>query len=123
MIIGVGADLVEIERIKDAVDKNINFLKKYFSSEEIDYFDSKNLNPETIAANFAAKEAVSKAFGTGVRNFELRDIEVLRNKIGKPYVVVHDKAKELKEELEIKNILVSLSHTDDYAIAYAVCEK
>jgi len=121
MIYGVGADIVEINRIEEIVSKNINFLKRYFTANEIDFFDTYNLNPEKIAANFAAKEAVAKAFGTGVRKFELRDIEILRNKVGKPYVVLHDKAEEVKNELGIKSVLVSLSHTDEIALAYDVC--
>lgn len=123
MIKTIGADLVKIERIEEALNKNLKFLKKNFTKKEIDFFDSKNLSPETVAANFAAKEAVSKAFGTGVNGFELIEIEVLRNKVGTPYIVLHGNAKKIKEELGIKKVLVSLSHTKEYALAYVVTEK
>ena len=69
MIIGIGVDIIEIERVRQAIRNNKNFLSKLFTEREIDYFISRNMNSEVIAGNFAAKEAVSKALGTGMRGF------------------------------------------------------
>ena len=68
-ILDIGVDIVEIDRIKEALTKNERFLNKLFTKNEIEYFKSKNFKVETIAGNFAAKEAISKAIGTGIRNF------------------------------------------------------
>ena len=73
-ILGIGIDIVEIKRIEDALNKNKRFLDKLFTKEEIKYFESRNFKIETIAGNFAAKEAISKAMGTGIRNFNFIDI-------------------------------------------------
>ena len=79
-------DIVEIERVEKALQRNKRFLDKLFTKEEIDYFKSKGLKTETIAGNFSAKEAISKALGTGIRNFNFKEIEILRDKKGKPIV-------------------------------------
>ncbi|WP_160691601.1 holo-ACP synthase [Clostridium sp. C2-6-12] len=122
MIIGIGTDIIEIERIEKVINGNDTFIKKYFTTNEIKYFESKGLKGNVIAGNFAAKEAISKAIGTGFRGFGLKDIEVLRDDLGKPIVNLSDKVYEL---LEVKqfNILVSISHSRGNAIAYAVMEE
>lgn len=123
MIHGNGVDLIEIERIQNIVEKKPHFLTRFFTEGEIALFKSKNLKIETIAANFAAKEAVSKALGTGVRGFNLKDVEILRDKWGAPYVVLHGEAAALSEQLGIKHWSVSLSHTKMYAVAFVIAEK
>ena len=80
-ILDIGVDIIEIYRIKELLDKNPRFLEKMFTSKEIEYFESKGFKAETIAGNFAAKEAISKSIGTGIRKFNLRDIEVLRDEL------------------------------------------
>ena len=85
-IFGIGIDIAEIYRIKDILEKNNRFINKIFTENERKYFESKNFRVETIAGNFAAKEAISKALGTGIRNFEFKDIEVIRDEKGKPIV-------------------------------------
>ena len=75
---------------KELLDKNPRFLEKMFTSKEIEYFESKSFKAETIAGNFAAKEAISKSIGTGIRKFNLRDIEVLRDELGKPIVKTYN---------------------------------
>lgn len=122
MIIGIGTDIVEVQRIKGAVEKG-SFLKRYFTKKEQEMFKQCHDNPEKIAGNFAAKEALSKAYGTGLRGFSLCDIEVLRNEDGKPYIEVYGVAKEIKENLKIQKIHVSLSNTKEYATAFVICEK
>lgn len=120
MIFGIGCDVVEIERIARTDDR---FTEKHFTKNERDLFVSKNNAPQTVAVNFAAKEAFSKALGTGVRGFSLNEVEVLRDELGKPYINVYGKAKDILEKLEIKNIFVSLSHSKEIAMGYVVLEK
>ena len=69
MIIGIGTDIIEINRIRKAVDKTNGFVEKVFTNKEIEMFKEKNMRYEVIAGNFAAKEAISKSFGTGIRGF------------------------------------------------------
>ncbi|MBE6070474.1 MAG: holo-ACP synthase [Clostridium butyricum] len=122
MIIGIGTDIIEVYRIEKAINRTNNFLEKVFTEKEIDYFKIKNLNANTIAGNFAAKEAISKALGSGFRNFGLRDIEVLRDDFGKPVVNLTKKIYDIVGRKDFK-IHVSISHSRDNAIAYAVMEE
>lgn len=123
MIIGVGADIIEIRRIKEALERNDKFIDKLFSREEIEYLKSRNLRPEYVAGRFAAKEAVSKALGTGFRGFDFKDIVIDRTALGKPIVVLKGKAKLLAQKYGGYRIHVSISHGEDNAIAYAVLES
>lgn len=118
MIVGVGTDLIEIERVKKACEKEA-FLGRCFTVEERNFFQG---NYNKAAGNFAVKEAVSKVLGTGFSNFGPSDIEVLRDKNGKPYVNLYGNALKLAKELKISNILVSISDTKDHIIAFAVGE-
>lgn len=126
MIIGIGVDIIEIERVRQAIQNNKNFLSKLFTEREIDYFISRNMNSEVIAGNFAAKEAVSKALGTGIRGFSFKDIEILRNELGKPEVILHNGANLIGNKLVENNnslrVHLSISHNNSSAIAYSVLE-
>lgn len=126
MIIGIGADIIEIERVRQAIQNNKKFISKLFTEKEIDYFISRNMNSEVIAGNFAAKEAVSKALGTGIRGFSFKDIEILRNELGKPEVILHNGAKSIGNKLVGNNnslrVHLSISHNNSNAIAYSVLE-
>ncbi|WP_058486264.1 holo-ACP synthase [Defluviitalea phaphyphila] len=122
MIIGIGTDIIEIKRIEEAIKKNSRFIKKCFTEKERILFKEKKNKIQTIAATFAAKEAVAKALGTGFRNFEFYDIEILRDKKGKPLVFLYRNAKEILKKFKRPQVLVSISHCKDYAIAYAVIE-
>ena len=119
MIFGIGCDIIEIERIASCDER---FLKKHFTEAEIELFKRKKL-PQTVAANFAAKEAFSKALGTGVRGFSLIDVEVLRDDMGKPYINLSGGAKELFESAGANKIFVTLSHSKELAMAYVILEK
>ena len=121
MIIGIGTDIIEIKRIDKVINRTNSFIEKSFTNNEIEYFKSKGLKGNVIAGNFAAKEAISKAMGTGFRGFGLKDIEVLRDKLGKPIVKLSDKIYELLDIKEF-NIHISISHSKENAIAYAVME-
>ncbi len=122
MIKGIGIDIIEIDRIKRAVAKNKSFLTKIFTNKEIEYYQSKGSSIQTLAGMFCAKEAVSKAIGTGFRGFSFTDVEILRNQLGKPEVKLHSKAKELFEENNCTFVQVSISHCKAYANAIAILE-
>jgi phosphopantetheine--protein transferase-like protein len=121
MIRGIGNDIIEIDRIEKALTNN-RFLEKYFTEDENELFKSKKYRAESIAGNFAVKEAVSKALGTGFRSFSPIDIEVLRDNNNKPFVNLYNRAKELADELGINEIHVSISHSKDNVIAIAIGE-
>ena len=85
-ILDIGIDIIEVERIKKSLNKRGDFLKKVFTDREIEMFESKGNNPQTIAGNFVAKEAISKSLGLGIRGYNFKDIEILRDDLGKPIV-------------------------------------
>lgn len=119
-ILGIGVDIIEIDRIESAIKKNNKFLSKLFTKQEIIYFESKDFNYNTIAGNFAAKEAISKAMGTGIRNFNFIDIEVLRDELGKPIVITYNNLNKICEDIGIIEIKISISHCKTHAIANAI---
>ena len=122
MIIGIGTDIIEIDRIKAAIDRTPSFLNKAFTEKEIELLKAKGMRVETIAGNFAAKEALSKALGTGFRGYSLQDFEILRDQLGKPIVNISKKARE-KIGGRVLNINVSISHNKSNAIAFAIVEE
>ncbi|MEE0944112.1 MAG: holo-ACP synthase [Clostridia bacterium] len=121
MILGVGCDIIEISRIEKAMKKE-NFLTHCFTDREIEYFKSKHNRAESIAAGFAAKEAVSKALGTGISGFSLTDIEILHQENGKPYVNLSGGAAKIADNLAGK-VSISMSHSENMAMAYAVLDS
>ena len=92
-ILGIGIDIIEIDRIEKVLKRTPRFLERNFTEKEIEYFKENNFRSESIAGNFAAKEAISKAIGTGIRGFNLKDIEVLRDHLGKPIVNKYNNLK------------------------------
>lgn len=116
---GIGNDIVEISRIEKAVSKE-NFVKKVFTEKEMEYIKSKGSRAETFAGKFSGKEAVSKALGTGVRNFAITDIEILNNELGKPYVVFKNGIEDFNEKFVVD---ISISHCREYASAVAIIFK
>lgn len=122
MIAGIGVDIVEISRISEALHRNNKFLEKVFTELEIKYLQDRKLQPQFAAGRFAAKEAVSKALGTGFRGFGFRDIEIDRTELGKPTVNLKGKAKEIAESFGRYKLHLSISHGQDNAVAYAVLE-
>lgn len=121
MIKGVGTDITEVERIKSNLQHD-KFIKKIYSSNEVDYLNKRKFNSQTAAGMFAAKEAVSKALGTGFSNFGPCDIEILKDELDKPYVNLLNNALSLAKKMGITNIQVSISHTAELAIAFCVAE-
>lgn len=125
MIAGIGTDIIEVERIKNAILKNSSFVQKLFTDREIEYLKKRKMRPEFAAGRFAAKEAVSKALGTGFRGFGTKDIEIDNDELGKPFVILHGKADTLAVKCSKDGkykIHLSISHTNNYAAASAVLE-
>ena len=121
MIIGTGLDLIEVKRIKKAMQTQ-RFVTKNFTSEEIVMFESRKMNAEVVAGNFAAKEAVLKCLGYGLFDMPLIDIEVLRKDTGEPYITLHGKAKLLAQDLNVDKIHISITHIAEHAAAQAIAE-
>ena len=125
MIFGTGLDIVEIDRIKNSLNKySPKFEQKIFTPTEIDYCQSQGNPAKHFAARFAVKEAVSKCFGTGIRgSLGFKDMEIINEETGKPILVMIGKGKELFEKLELKSIHISISHDSTHAIAHAIAEQ
>ena len=120
MIVGIGNDIIEIERIEKAISKE-GFKDKIYTQRELENIKKRGNRAETYAGVFSAKEAISKAIGTGVREFSLTNLEILNDDLGKPYVVVSEKLdKILKTKKEDYQIEISISHSKKYATAIAV---
>ena len=125
MIAGTGIDIVEVFRMRDAINKwGMNFLTKVFTDEEIKYSNSKRFAPQHFAARFAAKEAVVKAFGVARRHpLNWTDIEVFNDKEGKPIISFSNDALRLKKQKKVDEVVVSMSHSKNYAVASAILLK
>lgn len=118
MIFGIGTDLIEVERVGASYQKEA-FRNKIYTKQEQNLIDGR---AQKAAGNFAVKEAVVKAFGTGFGKISPIQIEVLREASGKPYVVLYGEAKRMQEEVQVAKIHVSISNTKEYATAYVVME-
>jgi len=117
-IISIGVDIVSIDRIKNDIDEK--FLKRVYSNDETVYCNSKENPSNHFAGRLAGKEAVCKALKiTWVTGINWKDIEIINNN-DIPEVILHGEAKKVAEEKKIKNILISISHEKDYAIAFVI---
>lgn len=121
MIKGIGTDIIEIWRIEKAL-LNDRFLDRFFSENERTYIEERKNAAQTVAGIYAAKEAFSKALGTGIRDFGLSDVEILHDNLGKPYIYAKNNAKIKMDELLIKNVHLSISHSEKYAVATVIAE-
>ena len=121
-VIGVGVDMVENARIQHSLDRfGERFVHRVFTAGEIEYCQSMKFPARHFAARFAAKEAVSKAFGTGIgAELGWRDMEICKHDSGEPFVRLHEKGVELARQRGIVKIFVSLSHCKEYSAAHAV---
>jgi holo-[acyl-carrier protein] synthase len=124
MILGTGIDIIEVARIAGSFEKfGERFVNRILLPDEIAYCLSHKNPAPFLAVRFAAKEAVSKAFGTGIgAQLGWQDIEIRRKESGEPFVVLHGKGRELFEARGAKNLHVSLSHTEHYAAATTILE-
>lgn len=124
MIIGIGIDIIKVERIKIAMTRTAGFEETVFAPEEIEYCQSKARAAEHFAARFAAKEAIMKALGTGWSGgIRFRDIVVMNHENGRPYVEIREPTRSLIPDLPNMKIWISLSHDTDTAVAHAVLES
>ena len=123
MIIGLGIDICEVNRIEKALGRTKRFKEKIFTLHEIEYCISKNKGQyHSFAARFAAKEAFSKALGSGIgAEFKFHDIEILNDEKGKPFVKLL--TQKIKSKLLNTNIHLSLTHSKEYAVANIILEK
>jgi holo-[acyl-carrier protein] synthase len=124
MILGIGTDITEVARIKSSLERFGNsFTQRILRPSEIAYCRMFQHPAQYVAARFAAKEAIAKAFGTGIgAHLGWHDMEICRRESGEPYVVLHDGGKALYTTRKAKRLLISLSHTHNYATAVAVLE-
>ncbi|MBF0494639.1 MAG: holo-ACP synthase [Candidatus Omnitrophica bacterium] len=119
---GIGIDILEIDRFKDAYEKSGEpFLERIFTAAELKGADGKNKNPMHLAGKFSAKEAVKKALPDGaVIGLKWTDIEILNYEDGKPYVCLHGRARDVADKHKIAKILVSITHSERNAAANAI---
>jgi len=125
MILGTGIDIIEVARIASSFEKfGERFVNRILLPSEIAYCLGHRRPAPFLAVRFAAKEAISKAFGTGIgAELSWQDMEVCRRESGEPYVVLHGKGAELFAARGAKKIHLSLSHTENYASAMAILES
>jgi holo-[acyl-carrier protein] synthase len=123
-VLGIGVDLVENARIEHSLERfGERFLHRIFTVGEIEYSQSMKYPARHLAARFAAKEAVSKAFGTGIgKAMGWKDIDVRRKESGEPFVVLQGGAEKLAEERKVTKVSITLSHTEHHAMAMIVIE-
>jgi len=124
MILGLGMDITEVARVKASLERfGGSFLKRILCPDEITYCQGFHHPAQYVAVRFAAKEAIAKAFGTGIgAQLGWHDMEIRRKESGEPYVILHGDGAQLLAARGARRILVSLSHTENYAAAVAVLE-
>ncbi len=125
MILGIGIDIIEVARIQSSHERfGERFLNRILLPNEIKYCLSYKAPAPFLAVRFAAKEAISKAFGTGIgAQLSWQDMEVGRKASGEPFVILHGQGQKLLEERGARHVLVSLSHTQNHAAAVAILES
>ncbi len=120
----IGTDIIEVDRIKSSLENKVNgrFSARVFTENEVRYCEGRSASKyQSYAARFAGKEAVSKAFGTGIgENALFNEIEILNDDNGKPYVNLYGRAKKYFESLGAQGISITLSHCKEYAVAYVI---
>jgi holo-[acyl-carrier protein] synthase len=124
MILGTGIDIIEVARVKASHERfGERFLRRILRADEIAYCLAHKFPAPHIAVRFAAKEAISKAFGTGIGSaLGWLDMEIARRESGEPFVVLHDGGQKLLLARGAGRVHVSLSHTQEYAAAVAILE-
>ncbi|MGC2332145.1 MAG: holo-ACP synthase [Candidatus Acidiferrales bacterium] len=125
MIVGLGLDIAEIDRIEAAIVRHgASFLERLFTPSEVAYCEKHKGRYERYAARFAAKEAAMKALGTGWgQGVRWRDIEVAREPSGKPTLRLEGVAAQIAERMGVKNISLSITHSGNLALAEVIFES
>ena len=118
----IGIDIVEIKRLSRVSKRwGKGFLNKVYTKRELAYANSRRFPYQHLAARFAAKEAIFKALGEVEKNFVgWKNVEILNDAYGKPVVVWHGAAEKVRKKRKLKDVVVSLSHTENYAVASAM---
>jgi len=124
LIIGCGIDLVKIERIEKIIKKwGDNFTSRVFTLLEREYCEKKKGNKyQSYAGRFAAKEALLKSLGLGLRGVNWKDIEIENNELGQSIIETSGKLKKIASEKGVSKYFITISHTKDYAIAQVILE-
>jgi holo-[acyl-carrier protein] synthase len=120
MVIATGIDIIEINRIKETMERNPRFLERIMTKREQQELKKKGMKPSSAAAYFVAKEAVSKVLGTGIGKIAWQEIELLNDQEGAPFIVLHGNAQKEAAQCGIDQILISISHDRHTAAAYAL---
>lgn len=121
MIIGIGTDIFEVERMKTKIEKQPSLIGGIFTDNEISYCNQFKNKAQRFAARYAAKEAFLKALGTGWRDgITFKDIDIINDDLGKPEIKLSGMAKQIAEKLGVTNIHLSMSHTKDLANAFVI---
>lgn len=124
MILGIGIDMIECDRVIEKIDKNNGFKEKIFSTLEIAFCESKKNRHENYAARFAAKEAFLKATSLGlISGHQLSDIEIVNDDQGKPLLILTGDLKLKSVENNWNKIHLSMSHLQNIACAVVIIEK
>jgi holo-[acyl-carrier protein] synthase len=124
MIVGMGIDVAEVKRIQAVIEsQKERFLQRVFTPDEVAYCEQFKSKFERYAGRFAAKEAAMKALGTGwSRGVRWVDVEVVRQRGGRPTISLKGEAKKIADALGVKNISLSITHTAEQAIAHVIFE-
>ncbi|NBY44479.1 MAG: holo-ACP synthase [Acidimicrobiia bacterium] len=117
MMIGLGIDAVNVQRFREALNRTPNLRSRIFTDAELASLTSRADSAPSLAVRFAAREATMKALGVGLGAFDLHDVSIRNSASGSPELVVTGRAAALAQSRGVKSWLVSLSHTDDTAIA------
>jgi holo-[acyl-carrier protein] synthase len=125
MIVGMGIDVAEVSRIREVIESQKDrFLHRVYTESEIAYCEQFKNKYERYAGRFAAKEAAMKALGTGwSRGVRWVDVEVVRQRGGRPNIALKGEAQKIAETMGVKNIALSITHTAEQAIAHVIFEN
>lgn len=124
MIVGLGIDIIEVDRIKRLVSRQDRFIQRIFTQGEVEYCECKKNKDQNYAARFAVKEAFLKAIGTGWREgVAFKEIEVVNNEKGKPELVLSGTAQKITQGMDVTNVQVSISHLKHIAIGMVILES
>ncbi|MGI9953168.1 holo-ACP synthase [Moorellaceae bacterium AZ2] len=119
----IGIDIIEIERIEKALDRHPRFLQRVFTSREQAYCRGQRRPGASLAARWAAKEAVFKVLGLGWGQLSWKDVEIIVGDHGRPQVMLHGRGAEVAREMGIAGIDLSLSHNGNMAVAVAIADR
>lgn len=123
MIVGIGVDAVEIDRFRRSLERTPSMKTRLFTQEELEYVEPHDDPTASLAARFAAREAVMKAMGVGLGAFEFHDVWVQRADSGRPTLAVTGRAEQIANELGVTDWHLSITHTDTTAIAYVIAVR